>query len=65
VDDGVLIGTPFGKRLRVRITNMTTNDPLMMQPKVNDGDADDEIKNNPVHLSLRFLFVDGDEIPER
>ena len=25
-DDGVLISTPFGKRLRVRVKNMTTND---------------------------------------
>ncbi len=42
-DDGVLIGTPFGKRLRVKIKNMTTNDLLVMQPKNDDGDADDEI----------------------
>ena len=65
VDDGVLIGTPFGKWLRVRIKNMTTNDPLTMAPKVEGGDASDEIKNNPVHLSLRFLFLDDDEIPDR
>ena len=43
----MLIGTPFGKRLRVRIKNMTTNDPLVMQPKNDDGDASDEVKNNP------------------
>jgi hypothetical protein len=64
-DDGVLIGTPFGKRLRLRIKNMTTNDALVMQPNDNDGDADDEIKNNPVHVTLRLLFLDDDEIPDR
>ena len=64
-DDGVLIGTPFGKQLRVKIKNMTTNDLLVMQPKNDNGDANDEIKNNPVHVTLRFLFLDDDEIPDR
>ena len=64
-DDGVLIGTPFGKRLRVKIKNMTTNEPLVVQPKNNNGDANDEVKNNPVHVTLRLLFLDDDEIPDR
>ena len=36
-----------------------------MQPKNDDGDANDEIKNNPVHITLRLLFLDDDEIPDR
>ena len=65
LDDGVLIGTPFGKRLRVRIKNMTTNDVLVMRPKAAGGDAVDEPKNNPLHISLRVLFLDDDVIPDR
>ena len=65
LDDGVLIGAPFGKRLRVRIKNMTTNDVLVMKPKAAGGDAVDEPKNNPLHISLRVLFLDDDEIPDR
>ena len=65
LDDGVLIGTPFGKRLRVKLKNMTTNDLLVIRPKTEGGDASDEPKNNPVHIVLRLLFLDDDEVPDR
>jgi hypothetical protein len=65
LDDGVLIGTPFGKRLRVKLKNMTTNDLLVVKPKTDGGDGNDEPKNNPVHITLRLLFLDDDEIPDR
>jgi hypothetical protein len=65
LDDGVLIGTPFGKRLRVKLKNMTTNDLLVVRPKTDGGDASDEPKNNPVHITLRLLFLDDDEVPDR
>ena len=44
---------------------MTTNDVLVMKPKAGGGDAVDEPKNNPLHISLRVLFLDDDEIPDR
>jgi len=65
LDDGVLIGTPFGKRLRVKLKNLTTNDLLVIKPKEEGGDASDEPKNNPVHITLRLLFLDDDEVPDR
>ena len=65
LDDGVLIGTPFGKRLRVKLKNMTTNDLLVIRPKTEGCDASDEPKNNPVHIVLRLLFLDDDEVPDR
>ena len=65
LDDGVLIGSPFGKRIRVRLKNMTTNADVVMRPREDNGDGDNEIKNNPVHIVLRLLFIDDDEIPDR
>jgi len=62
-DDGVLISSPFGKRLRVRIKSMTTNDDLVLNSA--SGDDDEEAKNNPVHITLRLLFLDDDEVPDR
>ena len=60
-----MIGTPFGKRLRVKLKNLTTNDLLVIKPKEEGGDASDEPKNNPVHITLRLLFLDDDEVPDR
>ncbi len=62
-DDGVLISSPYGKRLRVRIKSMTTNDDLVLNSA--SGDDDEEAKNNPVHITLRLLFLDDDEVPDR
>ena len=68
LDDGVLINSPFGKSVRVRFLNLTTNETL------NTNAADDlgnnrnptsDIINNPTHLTLRLLFLDDDELPMR
>ena len=65
LDDGVLIGSPFGSRLGIKLLNMTTNEPLVLAPGADAGDGDGEAKNNPVHIVLRLLFLDRDEVPER
>jgi len=68
IDDGVLCGTPFGKVIRVRFVNMTTGETLTSATGMND-DLDDNtsntIENNPSHVVLRMLFIDGDEVPDR
>ena len=63
VDDGVLIGTPFGKRVSVRLINLTTNEDLKFD--VDGSTLDNEASNMPVHISLRVLFLDDDVIPDR
>ena len=65
LDDGVLIGSPFGSRLGIKLLNMTTNEPLVLAPGTASGDGDGEPKNNPVHVVIRLLFLDRDEVPER
>ena len=65
LDDGVLIGSPFGARLGIKLLNMTTNEPLVLAPGTASGDGDGEPKNNPVHIVIRLLFLDRDEVPNR
>ena len=65
LDDGVLIGSPFGSRLGIKLLNMTTNEPLVLAPGTASGDGNGEPKNNPVHIVIRLLFLDRDEVPER
>ena len=65
LDDGVLTGSPFGSRLGIKLLNMTTNEPLVLKPAADDGSSDGEPKSNPVHIVLRLLFLDRDEVPER
>ena len=65
LDDGVLIGSPFGSRLGIKLLNMTTNEPLVLKPAADDGNSDGEPKSNPVHIVIRLLFLDRDEVPER
>ena len=67
LDDGVLTSSPFGKRIRVRLKNMTTGDDLVMQPNpvVAANLEDGEVRDNPVHIVLRLLFLDSDEVPDR
>ena len=65
LDDGVLIGSPFGSRLGIKLLNMTTNEPLVLAPGTDSGNGDGEAKNNPVHIVIRLLFLDRDEVPER
>ena len=65
LDDGVLIGSPFGSRLGIKLLNMTTNEPLVLAPGAASGNGDGEPKNNPVHIVIRLLFLDRDEVPER
>jgi hypothetical protein len=63
VDAGVLTGTPFGKRVRVRLKNLTTGEDLKFN--VDGATVDTEALNMPVHITLRLLFLDDDEIPDR
>ena len=65
LDDGVLIGSPFGSRLGIKLLNMTTNEPLVLKPGTAAGEGDGEPKNNPVHIVIRLLFLDRDEVPDR
>ena len=65
LDDGVLIGSPFGSRLGIKLLNMTTNEPLVLAPGTDNGNSDGEPKSNPVHIVIRLLFLDRDEVPER
>ena len=68
LDDGVLINSPFGKQLRVRLINLSNKKTL----NTNTGEHDetghapsDDINENPTHLTLRILFLDDDDLPDR
>ena len=50
LDDGVLINTPFGRHINVKLVNMGNN-------KV--------FANTPSHVVLRLVFLDDDELPGR
>lgn len=50
LDDGVLINTPFGRHINVKLINMGSN-------KV--------FANTPSHVVLRLVFLDDDELPDR
>lgn len=68
LDDGVLVNSPFGKSVRVRFVNLTTNQTL--NTNANDDynanrDGQSDIINNPTHLTLRLLFLDDDDLPMR
>eukprot|EP01043_Picozoa_sp_COSAG02_P037610 COSAG02_NODE_2836_length_7923_cov_152.700153_5_plen_563_part_00 len=68
LDDGVLINSPFGKSVRVRFLNLTTNETLNTNAADDLGDnrhTTSDIINNPTHLTLRLLFLDDDELPMR
>ena len=64
LDDGVLINSPFGKDIRVRFLNLTTNETLNTSRDETADDFDDVV-NNPTHLTLRLLFLDDDDLPMR
>ena len=72
LDDGVLINSPFGKQLHVRLINLTSKQTLdtgyseseYFSGPVNH-ELSDDITENPTHLTLRLLFLDDDEIPDR
>jgi len=68
LDDGVLINSPFGKSVRVRFLNLTTNETLNTNAADDLGDnrnTTSDIINNPTHVTLRLLFLDDDDIPMR
>ena len=71
--DGVLISSPFGKSIKLRYVNLTSDRPLDTREDaggvVGYGGGDepllDSISNNPTHLVLKLLFLDDDEVPMR
>eukprot|EP01045_Picozoa_sp_COSAG04_P009276 COSAG04_NODE_533_length_12959_cov_8.218497_6_plen_572_part_00 len=72
LDDGVLISSPFGKQLRVRLINLTNKKSLNTNASPSPaglGGAGHHLSNdiieNPTHLTLRILFLDDDDLPDR
>jgi len=54
LDDGVLINSPFGKTVGVRLVNLSTLGTQM-----------NGLGSLPTHLVLRLVFLDDDELPDR
>jgi len=65
LDDGVLINSPFGKQIRVRLLNMSNKKTLNTDAGSFGYSTADDINENPTHLTLRILFLDDDDLPDR
>eukprot|EP01045_Picozoa_sp_COSAG04_P007192 COSAG04_NODE_370_length_15729_cov_5.743506_5_plen_509_part_00 len=69
LDEGVLCNSPFGKRIRVRLFNLTSRSDLDTNSAMgffDENGADPKfISENPTHVTLRLLFLDDDELPMR
>ena len=69
--DGVLISSPFGQQMRVKLINLTSNEVLnttadeMSLTSTGLRNSLDDVVNNPTHLTLKLLFLDDDDLPMR
>ena len=65
--DGVLVNSPFGKQMRVKFINLTSNEVLntTSDDDFQGRNSREDVINNPTHLTLRLLFLDDDDIPMR
>ena len=69
--DGVLISSPFGQQMRVKLINLTSNEVLnttddeLSLTSTGSRNSLDDVINNPTHLTLKLLFLDDDDLPMR
>eukprot|EP01046_Picozoa_sp_COSAG06_P026201 COSAG06_NODE_2243_length_7267_cov_3.942662_4_plen_210_part_00 len=63
VEDGVLVNSPFGSNIKVRLVNMASHDTLDTFASATT-DRHKLASSNSVHVTFKLLFLDEDELRE-